>query len=245
MEILGVRIDNLSKKEILQTVEGFLKEDKFHQIATVNPEFILKAQSDLEFKHILNSCALNVADGVGLWYAHIRFFKWLRCRMTGVELMHEVLNLADEKALKVFIAINQNGLSSLDEIKQALEIKYPRIKLSGAELIFDEQISDIEEYRAKALENEIVLCNFGAPMQEKFLNLAKNDTIRLAMGVGGAFDFLTKKRSRAPKIVQKLGLEWLWRIFSQGLGEKVFFISRLKRIFKAVVVFPLRIIINK
>jgi N-acetylglucosaminyldiphosphoundecaprenol N-acetyl-beta-D-mannosaminyltransferase len=245
MKILGIRIDNLGKKEILQLIKSFLREDRFHQIATVNPEFVLRAQNDEEFKIILNSCNLNVADGVGLWYAHIRFFKWLRCRMTGVELMHEILNLANKHELKVFVVINQKGLSNLNEIRQALEKKYPRIKLAGAELTFNEQISEIETYRAMVAGNEIVLCNFGAPMQEKFLNLVKNDTIRLAMGVGGTFDFLTKKRSRAPKIVQKIGLEWLWRILSQGFGEKEYFISRLKRIFKAVVIFPLRVIINK
>lgn len=245
MEILGVRIDNLSRREILTAIETFLNEKKFHQIATVNPEFVLEARNDKEFEQILNSCALNVADGVGLWYAHIRFFSWLRCRMAGVDLMHEIFQIADNKKLKVCLVINKTGLSDLAEIQKALEKTYPQISFSGIELFPRELIAGADAYHAMGIENDIVLCNFGAPLQEKFLNLIKNDTIRLAMGVGGAFDFLTKKRSRAPKLLQKLGLEWLWRIFSQGLGEKIFLINRLKRIFRAVVVFPLRVIINK
>ena len=74
-KILGVRADNLSSQEILEKVNFFLEENKFHQIATINPEFILRAQKDQEFMNVLNVCDLNVADGMG-----INFAFWRQCK---------------------------------------------------------------------------------------------------------------------------------------------------------------------
>jgi len=89
-EILGIRIDNLTKIEIQQKVESFLTGDKFHQIATINPEFILAAQENMEFKNILNSCDLNIADGFGIKLAFWRYGKFLKYRMAGIDLMNNI-----------------------------------------------------------------------------------------------------------------------------------------------------------
>ncbi len=252
MNILGVRIDNLSKEEILEKIEGFLSEeetclpaDKFHQIATVNPEFILRAQKDSEFKSILNKCALNVADGVGLWYAFIKNFKYLKARIAGVDLMQEILQIADKKAMHVFLAIHPGGLSSYGDIKQALNEKYPNLKVCG---------KNINPKKNKkwpvVMGHQIVFCNFGFPQQEKFINFLRNkqalglqlgnsqSKIRLAMGIGGSFDFLTKKIKRAPKIMRILGLEWLWRL---ALEPRY----RFKRVWNAFPVFAWRVLINR
>lgn len=245
MDILGIRIDNLSKKEILEKIEFFLTEEKFHQVATVNPEFILRAQKDLEFKNILNKSDLNVADGVGIWYAFLRHFKSLEKRIAGVDLMEEVLKIANEKGLSLFLAIHRNGLSSFEDIKRTLNEKYPNIEIAGC---------DADPRKCKKIitmiDHSLVFCNFGFPAQEKFIHLLKNNQnsnlqlascqgkIRLAMGVGGSFDFVTGKIKRAPMWMQKIGLEWLWRF---ALEPRY----RFKRIFNAIVVFPFKIIFCK
>jgi len=265
MEILGIRIDNFSKKEILEKIEFFLIEPKpgtisnekvrgkFHQIATVNPEFILQAQKDEDFKNILNSCDLNVADGVGIWYAFIRNFSFLKSRIAGVDLLDEIFNVANSKKLNIYLAINKNGLSKYEEIKIALLKKYPDLKISGADMDVaghwpaSLRQADVSASRGGSLVTgcEILICNFGAPMQEKFINSAKNDTIKLAMGVGGSLDFLTGKAKRAPKLMRFLGLEWLWRLLKHSSTNKKFALNRLKRIFNSVVVFPMKVLINK
>lgn len=233
MEILGIRIDNFSKQEILEKIEFFLKEEKFHQIATVNPEFILRAQNDREFKKILNETKLNVADGIGIRYAFLRYGRWLKVRMAGVDLMNEILRFANEKKLSLFLVIHKDGLSSYGEIKNFLNEKYPQIKISGG---------DFNPKKTKKWPKpkacQLIFCNFGFPQQEKFLNFAKNDTLNLAMGVGGSFDFLTGKVQRAPIWMRKIGLEWLWRLI---LEPKY----RFKRIFNAVIEFPIKIILAK
>ncbi len=223
-KILDVRIDNLSKKEILAKVEMFLCKNYFHQIATINPEFILEAQKNIEFKNILNNCDLNVADGFGIKLAFWRYGRHLKARMAGADLMLEILKMAQEKNLKIFLAASKDGLSSFEEIKKTILKIYPNLEINNS---------------GEASESaDIIFCNFGAPNQEKFLHSLKNakdSKIKLAMGVGGSFDFLTGKTKRAPKIIRAIGFEWLWRFI---LEPKY----RLKRIWNATMGFIIKII---
>lgn len=234
MGILGVRIDNLDKKEILQRVEDFLLEEKFHQIATVNPEFILQAQINKKFKQILNRCDLNVADGIGIKFAFWRYGKHLKLRIAGVDLMHDILKIANKRGLKVFLVANANGLSTWKETAEVLRRIYPDIIFGGLNLKPDFQNIKKE----LDFQPDMLFCSFGAPKQELFINNLKSDSIRLAMGVGGSFDFVTGKTKRAPKLWRKIGLEWLWR-FIQEPGY------RAKRIFNAIIVFPIKVIFKK
>ncbi|MBU0668026.1 WecB/TagA/CpsF family glycosyltransferase, partial [Patescibacteria group bacterium] len=85
-------------------------------------------------------------------------------------------------------------------------------------------------------EPDILFVAFGAPKQEIWLarNLAHLKSVKVAIGVGGAFDFVSGAVKRAPHIFQKLGLEWLWRLFLQP--------SRIRRIYRATIKFPLTVI---
>jgi len=255
-KLLDVKIDNLTKTEIRQKVENFLMEDKFHQIATINPEFILEAQKNIEFKNILNSCDLNIADGFGIKLAFWHYGKNLKYRIAGADLMDEILQIANEKKLSIFLAANKNGLSSWEETRNAILKIYPNLEIYGSNVICHSERSDSEAEesnlninsrslhevytratggRDDKIDYDIVFCNFGAPYQEIFLRSQKNDRIRLAMGVGGSFDYLTKKTPRAPGFLRQMGLEWLWRLVLQP--------KRWKRIWNAVIIFPLKIIL--
>lgn len=251
MHILGVEIDNLSRAEILARVERFLAEPKFHQIATVNPEFLVEADRNPEFKKLLNDCDLRVADGFGISLA--AFFRSLIAsspfrkgegregvfpfeRFPGVDLTEELLRMANERHLSVFLAVRADGLSSFEQVRIAILKKYPRLKINGLDI----QISSlIGNWKLEIGNSAIVFCNFGSPAQEFFLAKLKSEGIqsRVAMGVGGAFDYLTGKQMRAPWCLQKCGLEWLWRLLSQPW--------RWHRIWTAVAVFPMKILTKK
>lgn len=228
VNILGVRIDNLARGEILKKIEKLLGENKFHQVATINPEFILAAREDEEFKNILNGCDINIADGFGIKLAFWKNKEKLKARIAGIDLMGEILKIADNKKLKVFLVANSGGLSTWEETSRAIKKTHPDLEISG---INTDKNSD---YELQIADCDIVFCNFGAPCQEKFVNSVKNDKIRLAMGTGGSFDFITGKIKRAPEFMRNIGLEWLWRLIQQP--------KRIKRIFHAVVVFPIKII---
>lgn len=234
MDILGVKIDNLEKNKIIAKVNDFLEEARFHQIATVNPEFILAAEKDQDFQAVLNECDLRVADGFGLKLAFWKNGEKLKCRLAGADLMEEILKLAEEKNLGVFLAANRDGLSGWQETRAAILKKYPKLKIDGMNL---DTKCPSGHFMSKAGDFDIVFCNFGAPYQEKFLHSLrgeKGDKIRLAMGVGGSFDYWARRIRRAPVWMRQIGLEWLWRLIRQP--------KRWKRIWNAVIVFTWKII---
>lgn len=236
MNILGVRVDNLSKKETLEKIAGFLAEEKFHQIATINPEFVLEAQRDKDFGKIINNCDLNIADGFGIRCAFWRYGKHLKYRLTGADLMKKLLHITSRKNLTVFLAAREDGLSSWQETRKSIEEIYPDLIIDGDDIDIKN-----EDYQILSSSCQIVFCNFGAPYQEAFLRRQKNDRIRLVMGVGGSFDYLTKKVRRAPYFWQFMGLEWLWRLFQRPDKN---YPRRWKRIWRAVIIFPWKIIFS-
>ncbi len=234
MYILGIRIDNLFKKEILTKIESFLEEKKFHQICTINAEFILEAQIDASFKRILDEADLNVADAVSIKLAFWRYGKNLKARIAGADLMHEILKMANKRKLSVFLAARKDGLSTWEETAEVLRKIYPSVVFSGDDI----DSNSLASYQILDTKYQILFSSFGAPQQELFINSVKNDTIHLAMGVGGAFDFVTEKVKRAPKIWRKIGLEWLWRFLQEPR-------YRAKRIFNAVIIFPIKVLLKK
>ncbi len=230
INILGVNIDNISKKELDIKISEFLQSKKQRYIVTPNPEIILEAQKDEEFFYILNSADLAIADGIGLKFASFLFFKNLQ-RITGVYLTKLVLKKAQELNKKVLVFNWQNGLSSKQDIENFLK-KYKNLKFFVLNVEREFEMPYYKE--ANLFQPDIIFSNFGAPYQEKFIYhfLQKNSYANLGLGVGGAFDYLTKRVKRAPKFFRFLGLEWLFRLYIQP--------KRIKRIYNAVIVFPLR-----
>lgn len=235
--IFQTRIDNLTRAEILQSIDTFLAHKEFRQIATVNPEFLLQARKDEAFQKTLNSCSLNVADGFGLHVALWRKGEHLLSRIAGADIMTYVLQQAEKKKLRVFCLVRADGLSQWSDVKRALKKQFPALRMDGFEMShthsFDMLRATLQD-RIKT--SDIILCNFGAPQQEFFLAGLRNtkSIIRVAIGIGGSFDFLTQKIQRAPQFMRRCGLEWLWRLIQQP--------SRFQRIINAVIVFPLLVL---
>ncbi len=228
MKIFGVPIDNLSQSAILHTIEHWLLQDGFHRIATVNPEFLLLAHSHPKFRQVLQSADLRIADGVGINFPFWLAGENLIARYPGADLLQDILRLAEEKQYGVALALYEEGLSNPEKIKTALLAQYPKLQI--------EMLSLRAPETSKAM---ILFCNYGAPLQELYLETfrTRNTNFRLVMGVGGAFDFVTGIIPRAPKWMRLFGLEWLWRLMQQP--------SRFKRIWNAVVVFPIKVLSQK
>ena len=243
INILGVKIDNLSKYDVVERIEHYLKSETAQYIVTPNPEFVLTAQNNPEFKQILNNADVAIPDGTGLvfaswWLKHLNLKNKIKFnnRIAGSDLVWDILEYANKMDKKVFILNLDNALSKIGDIKKVIADKYPKLEVEGKML-------NKEEYNdRRTLGNmvgygaEIVLVAFGAPLQEKWIwkNIALLPDLKLAIGIGGSFDFITGKIKRAPNIFRKLGLEWVWRL----LQEPRF---RIKRIYRAFVVFTWKV----
>ena len=247
IKILGIKADKINNQEALDKIKNFLSAEKpytlksklqqQHYIITLNSEIVLKAQKNEEYFHILNNADLSITDGIGLKLAGLATGNNIK-RIPGADLTEKILQLAQNKKLKIAVLNWSKGLSEKEDIEKALIKKY-----HGLEFI----IEDIERDFADFTETEsfinlqkfkpaILFVALGAPYQEKFIyhNLKKLPSVKLAIGVGGSFDFISGKIKRAPLIFQKLGLEWLWRLIMQP--------QRWKRIYDAVIIFPCKFI---
>lgn len=211
LNILGVRVDDVTYDETLERVAAFIAEGSPHQMATVNPEFIMTAQHDVEFRNVLNSTALNLPDGIGVVWAARRLKRALRMRVAGVDTVERIAQMG----WKVFLLGAAEGVA--DKTAEVLKARYADFDcvgtFSGSPRV-EYETAIIERIRAAA--PDVLFVAYGAPAQDKWIarNLSRLNA-PLCMGVGGAFDFIAGVTRRAPLWMQRLGLEWLYRLLKQ------------------------------
>jgi N-acetylglucosaminyldiphosphoundecaprenol N-acetyl-beta-D-mannosaminyltransferase len=232
LAILGVGINTASRSEVLKQTEDFLQGSTQHFIATVNPEFLVLARKDDKFKRILNLADLAVPDGFGLviagWLQQYR----LR-RFTGVDLLEQLCQIAAQQNKPVFFLGGHADVAKLTA--ERLGARIPNLQIAGAENggeINDPQATTSVVARIFASKAALLFVALGHGKQEKWIyhHLDQLPAVKIAMGVGGAFDYLSGTVPRAPMYMRWLGLEWLYRAIQQPW--------RWRRIVTAVIVFP-------
>lgn len=226
-KLLGVKVNIIAEHLLKNKLLEFLNSNKQHQIATINPEFIVSSQNNKDFLEIINKSSISLIDGSGIIKAlqYLGHNVSLDDRITGVELTKILIDFAINKNLKIMFCLYSAGLTKLDKFFIVMKNKYPSLDFQVA----DENTA-LE--KAKIFAPEIVLVGFGAPRQDIWIakNLIQIPSAKIAAGVGGTFDFMSGKIKRAPKFMQSLGLEWLWRLLLQP--------TRFLRINRAIIVFP-------
>jgi N-acetylglucosaminyldiphosphoundecaprenol N-acetyl-beta-D-mannosaminyltransferase len=210
--ILGIPVHDVTMAETLDAIGQFVEAHTPHQICTVNPEFIMAAQNDLEFKRILNRADLNLPDGIGVVWAAKRQGYVLRKRVAGSDLIYQLADRAAKTGWRIFLLGAAEGVA--DRTALRLRSMYPAVSIVGAWAGSPQPEADDEAVqRIRAAEADIVLVAYGAPKQDKWIdrNLARTG-VSVAIGVGGSFDFVVGTQRRAPRWIQRLNLEWLYRL---------------------------------
>lgn len=239
--VLGISLSELSKSEVLKKIADFLRDGKQHYIVTPNAEIILASHKDEEFFYILNQADLSLADGSGPQIAAWLFGTKVP-RVPGSDITVELLKMASLENKKVLILNLENGLSSKEEISETLNKKFPGlgflvIDINRETVLAPEIVNEINIFEPVILFNAL-----GFPFQEKSIyhNLKNIPSVKVALGIGGSFDFITEKIKRAPKVFRTLGLEWLWRLLNIFKYKDT--LNRLKRIYRATIIFALEVI---
>ncbi|MDI6600325.1 MAG: WecB/TagA/CpsF family glycosyltransferase [Thermoanaerobacteraceae bacterium] len=214
VEILSVRIDNVSMDEAYKTIMDFLKEEGRHIVYTPNAEIIMAAYRDRELKDILNSSDLNVPDGIGVVMAARLYGFRIKERVAGFDLMNYICKNAPGKGHRIYLLGGKPGVA--EEAAKNAASTYGDINIVGThDGYFDseEEKSMIEDINSKDVD--FLFVGLGAPKQEKWIYGHPEIKARVMMGVGGSFDVLAGVVKRAPAIYQKLGLEWLYRLIQE------------------------------
>lgn len=206
VDVLGVKVDDVTMDEAIDRVCGWLARGGRHYIVTPNPEMVVAAQKDEIFKKILNDADLAIPDGRGL-----KLSGKVKNTVYGTDFMEKLVSLAAEKGFTT------GFLGGRDEVAkktaECLKKKYPGLKVAFAES--GGEVDEDGELVAAA-PTDLLFVAFGHIKQEKWIvsNLDKIP-VKVAMGVGGAFDYLSGTVPRAPEWIRNLGFEWLFRLLIQ------------------------------
>lgn len=214
IDILGVKIDQLDLSEALQYIVQVIKEGGRAMIVTANPEIVMKARREPRFAEILSEADLITADGVGLIIAAKIFGTPLKGRVTGIDLIQALFEIGSREGYRFYF------LGAREEVvKQAVanvRAKYPGIVMAGYHHGYFQDDEDGVLADIKASRPHILLAALGMGKQEAWISAHQAELgIPVAIGVGGSFDVLAGAVKRAPVFMQRLGLEWLYRLITQ------------------------------
>ena len=208
-DILGVKIDDVSLDQVISIVEQWLTQPGKHYIVTPNPEIVVMAQDDKDLKKVINNADLAVPDGVGL-----KLTGDIVMTTPGIDVMEGLVKTASDRGFTTGFLGGRGEVA--EKASECLKRKYPKLKVtfaeSGGEVDKEGKLLKSPK-KLRLLNCDLLFVALGPPKQEKWIakNLPKIP-VRVAMGVGGAFDIISGLVPRAPIWIRHLGFEWLFRL---------------------------------
>jgi N-acetylglucosaminyldiphosphoundecaprenol N-acetyl-beta-D-mannosaminyltransferase len=236
-QLYDVHLDHFSHAQMDVILRSWVNGYAQKRISTPNPEFLLYARKRDWFRALLNKSHLSVPDGVGLRYAAAALGRGrLSFRHTGVDTLTHLARICEDsgKLLVLFGAEKKRA----QRAASALRFDFPELRVVGVDP------GHIKEVNGKLILDEAILLGLnrigpavlavglGCGKQERFIDqyLDQLLSVKVAIGVGGAFDMISGHYPRAPHAMRRMGLEFVWRLVQQP--------SRFNRIWKASVAFP-------
>lgn len=221
VRILGVAVDCVDFAGLLDRLDWWVVQRRSHgagqpcrQVCTVNPEFLVDAQNDTAFATVLRRADLRVPDGVGVLWAARLLGAPLAERVTGSDGIYRISQRAAQRGWRVFFLGAGPGvaLRTAEKLRQL----YPGLIVAGA---YDGSPHDDDWPPVAAWLNstqpDILFVAYGHPKQDFWIDRHREELAAVALGVGGAFDFVAGVTTRAPVWMRRLGLEWLHRLIRQ------------------------------
>lgn len=241
--ILGVRADRVTRQQALDAIEEIIARRRAsknellcQQIVTVNPEFVMAAQRNRAFREAINAAALVLPDGTGVVWASRYLGRPTPERVTGTDTLAALVKRCAASGYRIYLLGAAPGVA--EEAAERLRQMAPGLQIAGtyAGSPAPAEESAILE-RIRAAQADVLCVAYGAPAQELWIyrNLARLP-VAVAMGVGGAFDFLSGRQKRAPRLMQRMGLEWLFRLYREP--------KRWRRILVAVPIFGASVLLK-
>ncbi|WP_174842863.1 WecB/TagA/CpsF family glycosyltransferase [Candidatus Oscillochloris fontis] len=216
--VLGVPVDNLTMEEALDRCDEFIAigraTGRTHQIATVNADFVVNSLHDPELQRILQEADMATADGMPLVWGSRLLGGPLSGRVTGADMVPALARRAAQKGYSIFFLGAREGIAA--KAADMLQQRNPGMRIAGvlsppprSILEMDQSVVDA----VKAAQPDILLVAFGNPKQEKWIRMYAHELhVPICIGVGGTFDMIVGVTKRAPTWMQKVGLEWAYRL---------------------------------
>ena len=213
--LMGCPIDRFDMDQTIAAVESHIKKKIPCQHVVVNAAKLVYMQKDLKLKEIIPSCDIINADGMSVIWASRILGDPLPCRVAGIDLFQELVAVCAEKNYHPYFFGAREEV--VQKVVDKFKVKFPDLEVAG----FRNGYFDKSEER-KIAENirksdaDILFVGFSSPKKEEYLNKWIHFMqVPFSMGVGGSFDIVAGKTKRSPMWMQKMGLEWLFRIYQE------------------------------
>jgi N-acetylglucosaminyldiphosphoundecaprenol N-acetyl-beta-D-mannosaminyltransferase len=215
--IYGVPFHNVTFEEAIDWVVARVRSGRPANIATANLDFVTRAWNDPELQRILIDADLVLADGFPMVKLSPFFGPKLKARVTGSDLTPMLAERAAQEGISIFGLGSAQGVA--EKALKILKERHPDLHIAGT---FSPPYAPLLEMDHRAIlqrlemaKPDILFVAFGAPKQDKFISMhVRGWNVPVAMGIGASLDFIIGEQRRAPKLLQKYCLEWLWRICS-------------------------------
>jgi N-acetylglucosaminyldiphosphoundecaprenol N-acetyl-beta-D-mannosaminyltransferase len=219
IDLLGIPIDRIGMTETIDKIDEFIARGGCHLVATANVDHVIQALRDVEFRRIYHALDLSVVDGVPLLWAARFLGRPLIERVNGTDLFVRLCEHASQKGYRVFLLGAPPGVAS--RAASQLTRRFPGLQVVGTyapPLGFD--TDDLENQKIvemiRQARPDILFVGLGAPKQEKWAHRHLSElNVPVIVGVGASFEYLAGQTRRAPRWMQRAGLEWLFRVASQ------------------------------
>ena len=213
--ILGISVDAVTTEEALAAMDELVSSGHPSQVVTVNPEFVMAAQMNEPFKRVLHEADLALPDGIGMIWAARLLGKRLPERVAGSDLVPKLAARAEERGWSLFLLGAAPGIG--DMAARVLCGLHPDLRVVGTysgSPALSEEAQIIR--RVREASPDILLVAYGAPAQDLWIARNLNAlAVPLSIGVGGTLDFIAGVKKRAPRWIQRIGMEWLFRLLQE------------------------------
>lgn len=215
ISIFGLSVSRMNMKDTVEYLTMAIQSRQVHQVITANPIMIMAALENPAYMQVMQNAELLVPDGTGVVWASEKAGKPVPERVAGFDLLHELLRVGESYKWRVYL------LGSTKEVIEAtssrLKELYPGVVICGLRDGFfgpNEDQEVIAHIREAA--PDLLFVARGADTQEPWISRYKQElNVPVMMGVGGSFDVISGKSKRAPKMMQKLRMEWLYRLMKE------------------------------
>lgn len=232
---LNTEIDNLTMVEAIEEIDKLVVNRKPSYVVTPNVDHIVKLETDEEFKEVYKNADLILTDGMPLiWISKIKTTP-IKEKVSGSDLFPKVCELAAKKSYKMFLLGAAEGVAA--KAAKNLKERFNELNIVGTyspSYGFEKKEDEIEKIikMINEVKPDILAVGLGAPKQEKFIYKYNNRlNVPVSLAIGASIDFEAGNIERAPKFMQKCGLEWFYRLFKEP-----------KRMFKRYLVDDLAIL---
>lgn len=213
--IAGIDVNNLTEDETIAAIDELLVDGEPHYMCVVNASKVVAASRDEKLRRVITEADIITADGMSVVWASRLLGQPLLERVTGIDMFERLVEHAARRGLSIYLLGARE--ESVRGVFDRFTAKHPDLRVAGYRNGYfteEETGKIIEEINNSAAD--LLFVAMGSPAQEYWIsaNLARTG-VRFALGVGGSFDHLSGHARRAPRWMQRAGLEWFYRLLSE------------------------------